>query len=358
MSLETVADPTGDQATVPAGTSEAVSPSEAVWRLVDHPFRPIDAARAIFGLTPAAARHVVGRELLNSDEARRLLDATPDMFRYMRNQLNYREVRSVGAVLGQISWHSTIMARAASGFPEDLFVCSAPYRDFDLPENRVLAYCLKRLVDAGRHVNLLDRGSFDDDRVTEARARARQAEGYLGFRSLDGVKPRNDPATVRKLQRSKDRHVYESVIEFLPRSVRPLSSWAINHLGDRRTSQQHKVLLAVLATLRREGVEVRPLRPDNGVLVGGPVTYRHPGSRGIPGAHGIRVGDLLIDVPDVSGDPTGSIRRLGARSGRLTPFVVETVEHVSSLGDRIVEAAVAGDDPERLAARENLTTAS
>lgn len=339
MSLATVVGPSGGDLPVHGTAGDTVSPSEAVWRLVDHPFKPIDAARAIFGLTPAAARHVVGRELLNSDEAGILLDATPDIFRYMRNQLNYREVRSVGAVLGQISWHSTIMARAASGFPEDLFVCSAPYRDFDLPENRVLAFALKRLVDAGRHVNLLDRESFDDERVTQARARARQAESYLGFRSLNGVKPRNDPATVRKLRRSTDRAVYEPVIQFLPRSVRPLSSWAINHLGDRRTSQQHKVLLAVLATLRREGIEVRPLRPEHGMLIGGPVVYRHPGSRGMAGAHGIRIGDILIDVPDVSGDPTGSIRRLGERSGRLTGFVVETVDHVASLSDRIVEAA-------------------
>lgn len=339
MSSQTVAGRSGGDHPAAGTLDVTVSPSEAVWRLIDHPFKPIDAARAIFGLTPAAARHVVGRELLTSDEAKVLLDATPDMFRYMRNQLNYREVRSVGAVLGQISWHSTIMARAASGFPEDLFVCSAPYRDFDLPENRVLAYALKRLVDAGRHVNLLDRESFDDERVTEARARARQAEGYLGFRSLQGVKPRSDPATVRKLRRSTDRQMYEPVLQFLPRAVRPLSSWAINHLGDRRTSQQHKVLLAVLATLRREGIEVRPLRPENGLLVGGPVTYRHPGSRGIAGAHGIRIGGVLIDVPDVSGDPTGSIRRLGGRSGHLTSYVVETVDHVTSLSDRIVEAA-------------------
>ncbi|NNF55532.1 MAG: hypothetical protein HKN03_13950 [Acidimicrobiales bacterium] len=316
-----------------------VSPSEAVWKLIDHPFRPIDAARAIFGLTPAAARHVVGRELLNSDEALRLLDETPDMIRYLRNQLSYRNIRSVGAVLGPIQWQATITARAAAGFPEDLFICAAPYRDFDLPENRVLAYALKRLVDAGRHVNLLDRESFDDERVTEARARARQALSYLEHRSLIGVKPKNDPGTIRKLERSTDLTTYQTVLDFLPRATRPLSQRAINHLSDRRTALQHKVLLAVLATLMREGVNVRPLQPLNGVLVGGPVEYRHPGSRGLAGAHGIRIGEILIDVPDVHGDPTGSIRRLGSRSGRLTPFIVESVEHVNSLSHRLLESA-------------------
>ncbi len=316
-----------------------VSPSEAVWKLIDPPFRPIDAACAIFGLTPAAARHVVGRELLNSDETQRLLDETPDMIRYLRNQLSFRNIRSVGAVLGPIQWQATITARAAAGFPEDLFICAAPYRDFDLPENQVLAYALKRLVDAGRHVNLLDRESFDDERVTEARARARQARSYFEHRSLVGVKPKNDPGTLRKLERSTDLSTYRSVLDFLPRATRPLSQRAINHLSDRRTALQHKVLLAVLATLMREGVNVRPLQPVNGVLVGGPVEYRHPGSRGLPGAHGIRVGEILIDVPDVHGDPTGSIRRLGDRSGRLTPFVVESVEHVNSLSNRILESA-------------------
>ncbi len=341
MTLKLASSETVDATSDNGKAGAQVSPSEAVWKLIDPPFRPIDAARAIFGLTPAAARHVVGRELLNSDEALRLLDETPDMIRYLRNQLAFRNIRSVGAVLGPIQWQATITARAAAGFPEDLFICAAPYRDFDLPENQVLAYALKRLVDAGRHVNLLDRESFDDERVTEARARARQALSYFEHRSLVGVKPRNDPSTLRKLERSTDLATYRSVLDFLPRATRPLSQRAINHLSDRRTALQHKVLLAVLATLIREGVNVRPLQPVNGVLVGGPVEYRHPGSRGLPGAHGIRVGEILIDVPDVHGDPTGSIRRLGGRSGRLTPFVVESVEHVSSLGNRIVESAQA-----------------
>ncbi len=328
-----------DQLEVSPASPGALSPSEAVWQLIDQPFGPIDAARALFGLTPQASRHVVGRELLNSNEALRLLDGTPDILRYMKNRLSSSDVRSVGAVLGPIQWHATIMARAAAGFPEDLFVCAAPYRDFDLAENRLFAFALKRLVDAGRHVNLLDRESFDDERVTEARARARRAIGYYEFRSLDNVNPRNDPTTIRKVQRSPDRAIYAPVLDFVPRTVRPLSTWAINHLADRRTSLQHKVLLAVLAILRREGVVVRPLRPVHGILVGGPVEYRHPGSRGRAGAHGIRVGQLLVDVPDISGDPAGSIRRLGTRSGSLTPFVVETVAHVDALTERLVEAA-------------------
>ncbi len=324
-----------------ASDGRSVSSSEAIWKLIDHPFRPIDAARAIFGLSPAAARHVVGRELLNSDEALQLLEASPDMIRYLHNKLSFKEVRSVGAVVGPIQWQATITARAAAGFPEDLFICSAPFRDFDLAENRVLAYALKRLVDAGRHVNLLDRESFDDERVTEARARARRALSYLEHRSLAGVKPKSDPGTLRKLHRSPDIKLYQPVVDFLPRATRPLSQSAINHLSDRRTALQHKVLLAVLATLLREGVSIRPLRPVQGMLVGGPVQYRHPGSRGLAGAHGIRVGNILIDVPDVSGDPTGSIRRLGGRSGRLTPYSVESVEHVNALSDRIIEAAAA-----------------
>jgi len=298
----------------------------------------------MFGLSPAAARHVVGRELLNSDEALHLLDSAPDILRYMKNQLNSHEVRSVGAVVGPIQWQATITARAAAGFPEDLFICAAPFRDFNLPENQLFTYALKRLVDAGRHVNLLELESFDDERVTEARSRARRASSYLGFRSLAGVAPRKDPTVVRRTRQSKARNTYEPVLSFLPRSVRPLSSWAITHLGDRRTSHQHKVLLAVLATLRREGVNVRPFAPVNGILQAGPVEYRHPGSRGMPGAHGIRIGSLLLDVPDISGDPTGSIRRLGQRSGTLTPFVVESVEHVNALSERILEAAQAHTD--------------
>ncbi|MFW2382661.1 MAG: hypothetical protein ACN4GZ_12950 [Acidimicrobiales bacterium] len=319
-----------------------VSPSEAIWQLIDHPFRPVDAARAMFGLSPAAARHVVARDLLTSDQTLRLLEASPDLIRHMTNRLNFHEIRAVGAVLGPIQWHSTIMARAAAGFPDDLFICETPYRDFDVPENQLFKFALKHLVDSGRFLTAFARGSFDDDRIALARDRSRQAKSYLELRPFDGVKPLHDPAIVRRANRGKHSSLYRPVLDFIPQSVRPLNQWTLTHLGDRRTSQQHKMILAVLATLRREGVDVRPLEAREGVLTAGPMEYRHPGARGLPGAHGIRIGDVLLDVADVPGDPDGATRRLGQRSGSLTPYIVESVQDVSSLVDRIVEAAEAG----------------
>jgi hypothetical protein len=316
-----------------------VSPSEAVWELLDHPFRPVAATRSMFGLSPAAARYVVARDLLNSDECLRLLDAGPDLMRHMSNNLGFRDQRAVGAVLGPIKWHATIMARAAAGFPDDLFICEAPYRNFDLAENQLLMFALKHLVDSGRHVTAFARGSFDDDRSGQARDRARIAKNLLELRSFDGVKPLNDPGTVRKTRQSKNRKVYDPVLDFMPRSVRPLSQWTITHLGDRRTSQQHKIILAVLATLRREGIEVRPFSARDGLLVAGPMEYRHPGARGLPGAHGIRVGDLLLDVPDVPGDRLGAVRRLGQRSGSLAPHIVDSVQDVAAIADLILAGA-------------------
>ena len=320
-------------------TPDTVSPSEAIWQLLDHPFRPVDAARAMFGLSPAAARHVVARDLLSSDETRRLLDASPDLIRYMSNRLAYRETRAVGAVLGPIQWHSTIMARAAAGFPDDLFICETPYRNFDMAENRLFKYSLKHLVDSGRYMTEYARGSFDDERNSRARDRARHAKSFLELRPFDDVKPLHDPATIRKVKRSKNSSLYQPVLEFLPRSVRPLSSWTLTHLGDRRTSLQHKMILAILATLRREGIEVRPFEARQGVLAAGPMEYRHPGARGLPGAHGIRVGSILLDVPDIADDHSGAIRRLGQRSGSLTPHIVQSIDDVSSLAGEIVAAA-------------------
>ncbi len=323
----------------PPASSTAVSPSEAIWTLLSAPFHSVEATRALFGLSPAAARYVVGRELLISDEAGHLLDSTPDIIRYMKNKLNFAEVRTVGSVIGPIQWHSTITARASAGNPDDLFICAAPYRDFDLPENQLLVYTLQQLVSSGRHVTAFARESFDDDRTALARERTRLARGYLDFRSFDGVKGKSDPLTIRRTTRSKARATYQPLLDFLPRSNRPLSSWAITHLGDRRTSLQHKILLAVLATLRREGIEVRSFRPHDGVLTAGPVEFRHPGVRGGPGAHGIRVGDILLDVPDVPGNREASIRRQGQRSGMLTPYVVESLADVAALKDKLVAAA-------------------
>jgi hypothetical protein len=295
----------------------------------------------MFGLSPAAARYVVARDLLTSDETLQLLAAGPDLLRHMSNKLSFREVRAVGAVLGPIRWQSTITSRAAAGFPEDLFICGTPYRDFDLPENQLLKFALKHLVDSGRYLADFARGSFDDDRNALARERARQAKSYLELRPFDGVKPLRDAATIRKTKSSKNSGVYQSVIDFVPRLARPLSPWTLTHLGDRRTASQHKMILAVLATLRREGIDVRPFVASQGLLTAGPMEFRHPGARGLPGAHGIRVGDMLLDVPDLADDHRGALRRLGQRSGSLSPHVVETVDDVSSLADRIVAAASA-----------------
>ena len=317
----------------------AVSPSEAIWTLLSTPFHPVEATRALFGLSASSARYVVGRELLISDEAGHLLDNMPDIIRYLKNKLSFSDVRTVGSVTGPIQWHSTITARAAAGNPDDLFICAAPYRDFDLAENQLLVHTLEQLVLSGRYVNAFARDSFDDDRTALARDRAREAANFLDLRSLSGVKGKGDPLTVRRTARSKARSTYEPLLDFLPRSNRPLSTWAITHLGDRRTSLQHKVLLAVLATLRREGVDVRPFRPHDGVLTAGPVEFRHPGVRGGVGAHGIRVGDVLLDVPDVPGDREAAARRQGQRSGMLTPYVVDSVAEVAALKDKLVAAA-------------------
>jgi hypothetical protein len=316
-----------------------VSPSEAIWELIDYPFRPIEAVRAMFGLSPGAARYVIARDLLNSDECHRLLEAGPELIRYMSNNLGFRELRVVGAVLGQIQWHSTITARAAEGFPDDLFICDVPYRNFDVAENQLFKFALKGLTDAGQDLTTFSGGSFHDDRTSQALDRARRAKNYLELRPFDGVKPMHDPATIRRTRRSQNQRVYGPVLDFIPRTVRPLSQWTLTHLGDRRTSQQHKMILAVLATLRREGIKVRPVAADRGLLVAGPMEYRHPGARGLPGAHGIRIGNILLDVPDVPGDHNGSVRRLGQRSGSLSPHIVDSVEDVAALADRILGAA-------------------
>ena len=326
-----------DRAT--SARAESVSPSEALWNLIDHPFRPIEAVRSLFGLSPDAARFVVARERLISDESERLLDSCPELVRHMSNRVGATERRSAGAVTGPISWHSTIAARAAAGFPDDLFVCARPYRDFDLPENQLFKYALAHLVDAGRYVSAYADGSFSDERLSLAREQARRAKEYLGLRSFDLVKPAHDPATLRKIARGKNRGLYEPVVDFLPRSIRPLSPWALTHLGDRRTALQHKIVLAVLATLMREGIPIKPIVARNGVLTAGPVEYRNPGARGLPGAHGIRVGGLLLDVPDFSADQEGSLRRLGQRSGTLTPLLVVSIADVDHQADRLLTAA-------------------
>ena len=71
-------------------------------------------ASTLLGLSPEAVRHVLARRLLDSPEARHLLDVAPGMMRSLDNELQTRETLEMGTISGPDMWPKTISARAAS----------------------------------------------------------------------------------------------------------------------------------------------------------------------------------------------------------------------------------------------------
>ena len=112
-----------------------------LWARLHRPFDDVEAVRALLGVDDGTARHLLARLVLASDEARRLVEATPPLIRVLRNTQG-TVLRTEPSIRGPVQWSATIAHRAASGFQDDLYVCAMAVRDYDLAENRALAAAL------------------------------------------------------------------------------------------------------------------------------------------------------------------------------------------------------------------------
>lgn len=336
-----------------SGPVKQLSSTGALWELLSRPFEPIQAVQAMLGLSPSAARHFVGRELLGTPEAAELVERTSKMVRHLRNQQGTDEVVSMGSIRGPVKWSSTIVARAASGFPDDLFVCTSPYRDFNLAENQLLLSGLQRLDRAGKHVRLLSARGYDSERLQNARKTAKFARTWADHQSFDRVRPANDQRSRQRTKTGPYRREYQAALAFAQRMRNPVELTAMDNGTDRRTRQQHKIFLAVLACLRTEGFATGAVTIDSRFLVSGPARFVHPGARGsqqifsfhgedVP--HGISIGDLVLDVPDLDfEDEESNQTHLQRRCGDHPTLLVNSLDDVWSNAGKIVAAAKASE---------------
>jgi hypothetical protein len=302
-----------------------------------HPHYDRNAAvHAFTGLEKKAVRYALAEELLSSAEAERLLDAVPGILRMARSDQRNRIERVSGELRGQVAWIETLAARAAAGFPPDLFVCSVPYRNYDVAENRVLRAGLSQLVAAARDLALLAASAFSSPRREEAERRGRLARSHATHRSLADVSTAGGPKALAVARRSKKRSLYEPAIAFAEASTKLLEP-TIASLCDRRTRYQHDVLLTVVEAIETHGFPVT-FCPENGELIATSLRYRHPGARGSDGAHGIRVGRMLIDVPDIPGmDNALAQRQLSRRAGPLETLLVTRPGDLPMVAERVAQ---------------------
>ena len=84
---------------------------------------------------------------LLSDEVRDLIGILPYLLRNLSHSTQKEKREFNGIVRGRIDWNTTLKTRYSKGFNDpSLFVCSPPSKFYDLEENQLLKFVLKRII--------------------------------------------------------------------------------------------------------------------------------------------------------------------------------------------------------------------
>jgi hypothetical protein len=313
-----------------------------LWGRLRRPFDVVEIVDALLGLSPNMARQLVSTVVATCDEAEDLLDRMPHTLRSLANSTQDAPEECRGEVRGPVLWAETTAARASSAGAQDVFVCATPQRAYDIEENRVLAYALLQVRDAGRGVDSVSAQAYDDDTLRRARVNGQRASRYLEHRTLSNVKrDKPDKRAVKRVRTGARTTTYRPALAMLDRVAEPLTAEDVRPFCDRRTRAQHALIMSMVDLLEDRGAIVPPFRAFEGVLFAGPIRYQHPRVLGDTSRlHGVLIDDVLVDVPERIRDRNRARaeRALHDRSGGRETVAVLGPDDVT----RAVDMAMAG----------------
>lgn len=100
-----------------------------------------------FGLKNDELNILKAAHFLLNDEVDDLFKLIPNLFRNLPHSTNKIDVECQGVIRGNINWSKTIKARYSNGLNDkSLFVCSPPFKHYDLDENRILKFLFKEII--------------------------------------------------------------------------------------------------------------------------------------------------------------------------------------------------------------------
>ena len=104
---------------------------------------------------------------LLSDEVRNLIKILPQLVRNLAHSTQRETEIMRGNVRGRIDWGSTLKERYSQGFNDkSLFVCNPPSKFYDLEENQLLKFLLKRIrYLKENYLNFINPETFDIEKV-------------------------------------------------------------------------------------------------------------------------------------------------------------------------------------------------
>jgi hypothetical protein len=250
---------------------------ELVFARLARPYDPEKVTAALLGLPGRVARQLVGSVLATSDEAEDLLDAMPMIVRSMAIATTDRPERCHGELRGPVLWGETMSARSASAGDPGLFVCATTTKAYDTDENRVLKAALHSIHRAARHA---EHGIdvHGDELVRRARHNGQHAARLLEHQTLAQVPVvRPNGRALRRTRAGSRRHTYRPALAMLRRAAEPLTPAHVAAFADESTTAQLDLLATTIERVERETGTPVQLRSDRGALVGGSLTYHHPG---------------------------------------------------------------------------------
>ena len=106
---------------------------------------------------------------LLSDEVRNLIKILPQLVRNLAHSTQKVTEIMKGSVRGRIDWRLTLKERYSQGFnDETLFVCNPPSKYYDLEENQLLKFLLKRIKYLkDNYLNFINPETFDIEKIDE-----------------------------------------------------------------------------------------------------------------------------------------------------------------------------------------------
>lgn len=323
--------------------ADPVAVAERLWAAAAQPVDTVRAAETLIGLSRAAARMTGAVVLTTSPEVDTLVAMLPRMVRSLTVATNVRTERLFGEIRGPIVWNETLAARAATAGDPGLFVCASLKRAYDTAENRVLASCLRAVVEAGQLVDRQGLRQRDSALARHVRHNSDMALRYLDHPALAGVQPSADRRDVARARSGKHRGTYAPALAVMRRATGPIGPDHVAALSSARTRAQHAALAAVVDVLARRGRPVPPMRSVGPTFAAGPVSFvhdEHADRAGIPS--GIHVDELLLDVVvDASGTVRSGDEALAALSARAGSgrqvAIVRDVSDVEWALDRAAE---------------------
>jgi hypothetical protein len=197
----------------------------------------LDAA-GLLNMRPADVRVFAQLHFIIADAVRDLLRQMPLLSRRLATTTEHELETSSERIQGAIRWGETIAARAATGLPH-VFVTASARRAYDTPENQVLAFALRSIVDFGKTTKWHESTSAGlGESIRDRVAEAMKWQELRALKEVDSEPPQ--PKTIARVRSSRRRRQYRfalDVVDLYDRYIRRLDRAAL------RDAVEHRALV-------------------------------------------------------------------------------------------------------------------